>query len=557
MTNAIVPGSPLEMGLDGFPAWREHQQDTVQNLLDAFKEHDTVLLSAPTGSGKTLIGTAVARGLSGPALYLSHTILLQEQQLRTLPAAVTVTGRRNHPCLQPVAKELGLTAEAADCPCKMACPAEDGGCPYYGQWFRALASRDVVLNYAFMVRVVKAKGLRVASGYGTVTDSVIENPFRDRRLMVCDEGHNLERALLDADAVEVYQSSFERFGYRLPASVDFQTWIQWATGLLPLVRERYENARAGQAQAINEGFVQTVDKFREAAKLRALVQTLDGITDLAVLQNRTPVYIGRRPYGYRLQPLWAWDRAHQLLFRHAQNSVVMSATLGDPALAARLLGLGTWCHLEIPSTFPASNRPVYYWPVARMHHGMPQDEQARQAHALIQLARKFPSSPGVVHTNSYALARFLTAAVSTLDGPTYSRIVTHSADDREATFKQFEAEPGNRILLTPAATTGVDWDFVGWQMIPKVPYPDLSDDITRLRYDYVTEEGEPIGKTVYQMEAAKTLVQAAGRCVRTPVSKGVTVVTDSNFWALYKHIAPGAFPEWFRAAVQWYTPKEE
>jgi Rad3-related DNA helicase len=93
-------------------------------------------------------------------------------------------------------------------------------------------------------------------------------------------------------------------------------------------------------------------------------------------------------------------------------------------------------------------------------------------------------------------------------------------------------------------------------MIPKVPYPDLGDDIVRLRYDYVTDEGESIGKQVYQQEAVKTLVQAAGRCVRTLTSKGVTVITDGAFWPLYKYAAPDAFPDWFRAAVSWYKPKE-
>jgi Rad3-related DNA helicase len=134
------------------------------------------------------------------------------------------------------------------------------------------------------------------------------------------------------------------------------------------------------------------------------------------------------------------------------------------------------------------------------------------------------------------------------------RILIHDTKSREKVFHYFEHSPGNHILISPSATTGVDWDFVTWQMIPKVPYSDLGDEYVRLRYGYVTPQGEALGKAVYQQEAAVALVQACGRCVRTPTSKGTTVITDSAFWPLFKYTAPAAFPAWFRPAVQWYTP---
>lgn len=551
---ADLPDSPAGLGLDLFPDWREHQKEVVSDILDAFQTSDVVLVEAPTGAGKTVIGAAASRALGGKALYLSHTIQLQKQQLRTLPGTVTVTGRRNHACLQPVAQEFGLTAEDADCPCEY---AEPDGCSYYRQWFQAMDARDVVLNYAYMVRIVKARGIKVADGWGTQGPdrNVIPNPFVGRNLMVCDEGHNLERALLDADTVDIYQSSFERYGFSLPSTVSFDAWPRWAADLAPIVEERYEAARSGMASS--DSF--SVDTFKEASRLRALGQTLANVQDLGSLSSKgSTVYVGRKPHGYTLQPLWAWDRAKHLLFNHASNVMVMSATLGAPGLAAKLLGLDSWTHLKIPSTFPVKNRPVFYWPVAKMKYNMDDMEKQRQVVALVHLANKFQGAAGVVHCNSYALGRYFMDHVRRYNSEVADRCFTHDAKGREATFEDFEANPGNRILITPAATTGVDWDFLGWQMIPKVPYPDLSDELTRLRYDYVDEEdGRKLGQEVYTNEAVKTLVQASGRNVRTPESKGVTVITDGAFWPLFKHIAPDAFPDWFRAAVQWYEPKGE
>lgn len=553
-----VPGTPLDLGLAGFPEWRTHQREAVQDIIEAFQDVKVVLVEAPTGSGKTIIGAGVARSLGGPAMYLSHTLMLQDQQLHTLPDAVTVTGRRNHPCLQPVAALMGLMADEADCPCPLAVPAEDGGCSYYAQWFRAMGAPDVVLNYAYMVRIVKAHGIKVAAGYGDMgqQQDVISNPFTGRRLMVCDEGHNLEAALLDADKVEIYSSSFRRYGYTTPATVQFEEWPAWADSIANDLSVRYATLRQARSAALRDGSL-TADAFRDSAKLKALLTTVQSIQDLRKRSEHTPFVVGHTPQGYTIQPLWAWDRSYHLLFNYADNVMVMSATLGDPALLARLLGLETWTHLRIPSTFPVQNRPVFYWPVSRMKYNMDEADKQRQVAALIHLARKFSGSPGVVHCNSYALGRYLVDSLRRYDAPDVeARIQTHTATDREKVFTAFERSGGldNGILVTPAATTGVDWDFLGWQMIPKVPYPDLSDDIVKLRYDYVTEEGESIGKVVYQHEAAKVIVQAAGRCVRTPTSRGVTIVTDAAFWPLYKHIAPKAFPDWFRAAVQWYDP---
>jgi Rad3-related DNA helicase len=547
---ADLPDSPEALGIPGYPEWREHQKEITSAIVDALETNETVLVEAPTGAGKTIIGAATSRALGGRALYLAHTIMLQEQQLRTLPRAVTVTGRRNHACLLPVAQELGLTADEADCPCELAEPA---GCSYYRQWFAAMDAQDVVLNYAYMVRIVKAHGIRVADGWGTQGENrdVIPNPFVGRRLMVCDEGHNLEQALLAADTVDVYQQSFEKYGYRLPDSVEVRPWLEWATQVQPQVSERLKelNRTRGSLDGL------TVDTFKEANRLKGLVQTLDGVKEFGKFGAENPVYVARKAHGYTMQPLWAWNRSKKLLFGHADSSIVMSATLGAPGLTARLLGLSSWAHLKIPSTFPVANRPVFYWPVSKMKYSMGDFDKQKQVVALVHLAQKFPNSPGVVHCNSYALGKYFYEGVARIHPETWARCVFHDSKSRTATFADFEQSPGNRILITPAATTGVDWDFLGWQMIPKVPYPDLSDDIVRLRYDYQTEEGEKLGQEVYTNEAVKTLVQAAGRCVRTPTSKGVTVITDAAFWPLFKYIAPDAFPDWFRAAVSWYEPK--
>lgn len=534
MSGLTVPPTPLDLDLP-FEAWRQYQQEAVQDIVDAYRQYKVVLLSAPTGSGKTVTGSAIGRVISGTALFLSHTIRLQGQQLLTLPDARTATGRGNHPCAlrDPMTEQLvdGLTAAEAPCKCEYL-----PECSYYQQFFDCAEAPEAVLNYAYATRILRAKYVKLSEDEG------FPNPFRNRDVMVCDEGHLLERALVDAEGVQVSRRAFKQLGLTIPDSRDIKDWVVWGAGHVDSINQELAGARNALRASPGRQTLRS-----EVRRLRACSEVLTKLSEIDV--QDVPWFVGRTEHGYQVRPLWVWDQATPVLFRHSPHVLIMSATLGDPSLLARLLGLRSreWTHVEVPSTFPVSNRPVYYWPVAKMRHGMPDSEKVRQAQALDRLAALFPTTPGVVHCNSFALGEFLYKHVRPT---TRSRLLLHWRGQNDI-VQDFERNPFNHILISPSVTVGVDWDFVGWAMIPKVPYPDLGDDIVRLRFEYVTEEGEPIGKRVYQQDAAVTVVQAAGRHVRTERSKGVTVITDRAFWPLFKYQAPAAFPQWFRDAVVW------
>jgi Rad3-related DNA helicase len=556
MSEFIVPERPSDLSLT-VPGneWREHQREAVAAVLDGLSEGAKVMLSAPTGSGKTVIGSSLARIMGGRAMFLSHTIHLQRQQLRTLPEARTATGRRNHPCLLPDPFERELSSEDAPCPCPHATP---DGCDYYRQWFECADAREVVLNYAYAVRVSQARGIKTGLYDMNGKPVRLPNPFIGRDILVCDEGHFVERALIDADTVDIYPRSLQRLGLEdIPEVAGVEAWTPFARDnvehLEDWVKDLHATMRASRDAP-------APDFVKQVRRVRAALVAVNGILTAASNFDKVPQLMVPAPYGYQLKPLWAWHTAHQLLFRHSQRAVIMSATLGDPALLARLLGIpqSEWRYVEVPSTFPVENRPVFYWPLVRMNRNTTAFDKVKQAQALIYLAKKWPNSPGVVHCASYPLGEFIIDCVQKLDSEVASRLLWHKTADRDATFTDFETNPGTRILVTPSAMTGVDWDFVAWQMIPKVPFGDLGDIFTRMRYDYVAPDdvpGEaPLGRRVYQQEAALNIVQASGRCVRTPTSKGVTVITDTAFLPLFKYTSKDSFPGWFRDAVRWYTP---
>ena len=545
--------SPRSVGIDK-PFWREHQRETVEEALGLFAGHKVVLLDAPTGSGKTVTGGALG-GVYGRAIYLTETIGLQTQYLATLDGAVTATGRRNHIC--PLARTVRgepVTADDAPCPCPVASSSEP--CSYYAQWFDAEEARDAVLNYAYAVRVLQAGGIR----FGKEQGDVMRSPFRGRDLMVCDEGHLLERALRSAGTIELFANSMKRAGVRVPAARNWSTeeWRGWARTELSRCAEEWGPVDEAFEVAVTTTGQVSVSSLQDVRRIKSARNVLRQLSQL-----RDAVLVVPSSFGWRFEPLWVWDGlANDLLFRHVPRVLVMSATLGSPALLVRLLGFGEeeWAEIHVQSTFPVARRPVYYWPVAKMSAKTGEWEQSKIIGALNYVATlgRFATRKGVVHCASYRLAKWIYTHED-LDPAVRARMIVHDSEHREEAFRQFttavDSDPA--ILVSPAAWTGVDWPYHhDWQFIPKVPFADLTDDVTRARFEYVDERGERIGRKVYAHEAASTLVQGVGRGVRAEDDRCVTVIADKNFWTLYRHTAPEAFPEWFRASVSWYKPKE-
>ena len=165
---------------------------------------------------------------------------------------------------------------------------------------------------------------------------------------------------------------------------------------------------------------------------------------------------------------------------------------------------------------------------------------------------RFAREKGIIHCASYGLAQWIYTHHD-LRADVRDRMIAHDSEHRDQAFREFE-DAGDYdpcILLSPAAWTGVDWPYrIGWQVIPKGPFADLTDDLTRARFEYVMEGGEKIGKVVYTHEAANMLIQGVGRGVRAKDDQCSTVIMDQNFRLLFNHTARAAFPGWFRESVR-------
>ncbi len=556
-----VPDRPSDLGIetgDGKDEWREGQQKTISLILEAFEEKKFVLANMPTGTGKTIVATAVQRISGWSAVNLTHTIQLQKQYVDTLPWATVVTGRRNHPCsLVPLKGPLSMSANEAPCKDGEDCEyIRPDGCSYYSMLFKAADNPQVVLNYAYATRILQVSKLKNIGATFALREGMSEaeeayhtkkNPFH-RDLLVCDEGDLAEGAIVDAAGIILTQNQWKRFGGTPQGIESIEVWQAWGES-----KERDVERWQGECRAAYHSLIgqEMVDRRAVKDALRELSRANSLIYQLEILNYSAPGEWIAQDIGEgatKIRPMWARPVAGRLLFQHFKRVLLMSGTLGDPNLLRWKLGIKEEesAYIEVGHTFKVSNRPVFFWPTVKMSKGTPEEGLDNMAGRIDFIANRpsLEKKKGIVHTGSFKIARELGRRLKVRPiqihegGPKGQRV----KEDIIRSLKEYNKP---LVVLSPSLNTGVDIPYeIGWQVIAKVPFANLGDKIVRARRDYVDEEGRAIGKENYDAEAMNAVIQACGRAVRAPDDRGVTYILDTNFWPLYKRsFVPSYFKE--------------
>ena len=81
-----------------FKGWRSNQEESIVSARELLSKGKNVIMSAPTGAGKSLINLKIAEGRTGWAYYIVSTKGLQDQIEDTFGNMVGVLkGRSNYP----------------------------------------------------------------------------------------------------------------------------------------------------------------------------------------------------------------------------------------------------------------------------------------------------------------------------------------------------------------------------------------------------------------------------------------------------------------------------
>jgi Rad3-related DNA helicase len=532
-----VPSHDL---LAHFPAGatpRPAQARLLAQLGDALAEAEddpaaprVLAVEAPPGVGKSHLAMTLARW-SGEAYLLTSQKLLQDQYEREFGSELQVVkGQDTYRCERypglAVPTSQGLCRRPRGPQCR---------CPYARAKAAALAGPIFCTNTAYFATLRHWHGEHLPR----------------RRLLVIDEAHNLEAQLVGATAVSFTLDQMrEWFGGPLPRR---ESADEYRPLLAPHVERLQAQlasiARALEARQPGEGWLD-LPPSREELELLAeqhrLERGLAGLRYFVDAPNREWVARHGAEPAPRLEllPLRVAELAPGLLWEAADVAVLSSAHLGRREALADCLGLAPEGIrvFAVDSPFALEQRPLVYRPVGRLSRATLAGLEPALIGEVAAILRAHAGDKGLVHAPSYAAARRLVQGVRETAPDQASRLIPVESGERPQALDLHRRLQAPTVLVSPSLREGVDLpdDFLRFQVIAKIPYPDLGDPWTAARRQH-----DP---RWYALETAKALVQAYGRSCRHGEDYGTTYVLDGQF-ERFLALDRVLLPEWFLEAA--------
>ena len=493
-----------------------------------------LLVEAPPGVGKSHVAMALARW-SGDAYLLTSQRMLQDQYEREFGTELQlVKGRDNYVCERYPESRVPTSLGPCRRPRGPVCH-----CPYARAKAAALAGPVFCTNTAY---------------FATLRHWHSEQ-LRRRRLLIVDEAHNLESQLVSVLTLRFSHDEMKRwFGAPLPrlaSADDYRPLLAHHLDRLAAQLAEVERAVEALQPAVDDGFDLTPPLTREEQELLAQRDELDSsvarLRDFVDAPEREFILrYGDGPLAaFELLPLSITPMAADLLGDCADIAVLSSAYLGHRGVLAECFGVDEADVRAVasPSPFAVEQRPIVYRPVGALSRAsLPRLEGALFAEVASLLA-VHARDKGLIHVSSYAVARRLVADLALRAPREAPRLLfVESADAKARALEHHRAARLPTVLVSPSLREGVDLpdDFLRFQIITKMPYPDLGDPWVAAR-----KARDP---RWYALETAKALVQAYGRACRHADDHGVTYVLDTNFGRFVQHYRP-LLPRWFLDAA--------
>lgn len=235
------------------------------------------------------------------------------------------------------------------------------------------------------------------------------------------------------------------------------------------------------------------------------------------------------------------------VFDKCSKTIIMSATILNYKTFCKNIGISPdndeVKFIQVPSDFPAENRPIYPMNVAYLNYNNLQLQETKSAitNAVDNLMTIHNKHKGIIHTTSYEQLNFIKDNISKDNARRL--IVTDPEIQRDEIVHEHFYAKKPTVLISPSLHTGLDLkeDLSRFQIITKVPYPNKSDRWINAKRNKVPEW--------YYWQTGLKLVQAYGRSVRSKDDWAKTYILDSAFqYFLRKNreILPG----WFLSAIK-------
>lgn len=554
---------------------RNNQEKVLDEIEEAIKCNiKYIFLEAPTGFGKSPIAITLASYL-GSSHICTSTKDLQNQYSKDFHFIKEAKGKRNFRCILKENEGVHETCEYGPCQ-----KDEDFDCVYktrlsdykvnglrtkfehvdighfekmkyikkYNQQIRFENFEWEPCTY-FHQKWISTKASHAIYNYKYfLSDLYFSNLISKRELLVFDEVHNIESEISDFKSFIINSDNITRLFPKLKfpnrKEEEIETWIEFCEYYKDTLLDFMEDVEfAMEDNSLKEPFTEKnlIDCINREKNLNFV------LTDMKTNKNNWLVTnIDRKSKDLiRKITLTPLDISHYFkeILDVSNYGLFMSATILNKDYLCKITGLS---QDEIKfirvkhSDFPKENRPIYLMNIAWLNSNNMLDNLPIIAKTVNNIMSIHKNEKGIIHTTSYFQLEYIK---NNLNKQNLSRLIESGPDtDRIETLQKHSQNTKPSVLISPSFYQGLDLkdDLSRFQIIIKIPYPDLSDKkVAALRKKDMNW---------YLWNTIVRLTQTYGRSIRSKEDHASTYILDSNINYLLRNVND-MFPLWFTEAI--------
>lgn len=507
-----------------------------KSMVEDNKTH--ILINASVGSGKSFAAIMISKwyrehyGNDKKINILTGTKILQNQYVDDFPFIRNLKGKSNYWC--DTHKTDCKTGKELNVLLKQNCT----NCPYDRAKAAWLASDISLTNF------------HLFDTYSIFFTDVIKS--RGANLLIVDEAHDFEGIFNSFLSIGLNNNTLRKCGldqrYQENCNILFSRiktidhvitflqnkFINDITDLKDEYLELIADSNDNHTRKMYMSYINTIDD--QLSKFQGFLYYYNEDKTnwtIDISENRKTKLI-----DISIQPIWSHNYLKRLVWDQYDHVIFLSGTILDKKMFSYVNGLDVekTAYIEIDSTFPIENRPVYYVNgIGRMTYKDKRDTFEKQIPLINKILKKYSKDKGIIHTGNYEISEWVKDRIRN------KRLIFHDTGNREEKYNKFISSTERGVIVSPSMGTGISLDdnLARFGIILKIPYPNISNSQIKARM-----ESDPAW---YRWYTATQIIQSLGRIVRSEDDYGHNYILDGSFSTI---LSDGYVPHYIIDAVR-------
>ncbi|MFB5636962.1 MAG: helicase C-terminal domain-containing protein [Nitrosarchaeum sp.] len=520
---------------------RDIQKEIISEIEEKLKSgYKKIILCAPTGVGKSLVGATVSRYFDS-SFTVTASKHLQDQYIKDIPFLKPVKGKQNFACLKMMESEKvdnarramrwGLTCDKGLCQerinkngkeiievCKFKPTIkqvdehtqESKSCHYYLQKYDALVSKHSLWNYHAFFQIMKF-------------NRKLFEDYLNRKVSIFDEAHKIEDQIMQFIGFDIFGGqvdecnlNIEKYDYS-----DLDSMIQLIDDIAYAYAKKIKDIKESdsyQKEPDYESIARLERRYDRAAQAKIDILTKkdnfvvnDPVQDL----NGNFRTISVKPIDVSL---------FANSFFTTEYQIFMSATIDRFSFCENMgLKQDDVAFIDTPkSPFPIEHRQIELLNIKRLSYGSTEDDELEVIKTIDRIMDEHSTERGLILTSSIPRCQKILRYLSPQNTRRIRICHSYNKDGKtqDEVISEHAADPTG-VLLSSSLWEGVDLkdDLSRFQIIAKVPYPNYKEKRTKAKMDKF-----PLW---YTSQTLTKLLQGFGRSIRSEDDWAKTYVLDT------------------------------